>query len=344
MQTMIRDYQNQPGDHCGSTAMRSLLKHYSGLELPEVAVFGLGSGVYSLFISGAGMDPSPVLFGRTGSLELDAASALGIDYREQREPDDDKAWEQVRNEVQAGHPTMLTGDILYLDYREFKVHFPSHRFVLLGFDDDSRQAYIADRINVEAEICSYDALRKSRNPPEGMSTFNLWGRFHSTKPTRSLEEAARIALERCTRAMLATGPGDMSVFEEAASKARIVAGVDAVRAFADDLPSWAERADRRSVASYNASCIEKFGNGGGNFRRLYAGFLEWAHRLDPELVGPDSAAEMIEAADLWTGMSGTLYAASRDDAAPGLFDLAAEQTHVIADTEQRLFQKLADRL
>jgi len=37
LKTLIEGYQNHPGEHCGSVAMRGLLKHYCGLELPESA-------------------------------------------------------------------------------------------------------------------------------------------------------------------------------------------------------------------------------------------------------------------------------------------------------------------
>ena len=44
VKTLIEGYRSFPGEHCGSVAMRGLLRHYCGLELPEPAVFGLGSG------------------------------------------------------------------------------------------------------------------------------------------------------------------------------------------------------------------------------------------------------------------------------------------------------------
>ena len=202
MKTMIDGYKIFPGDHCGSVAMRGLLHHYCGLDLPESAVFGLGSGAASVYLSGPGLDPSAMLFGRTASMEQDLATNLDIDYRERPEVDNEEAWQIVREEVLAGRPTMLSGDILYLDYREFKVHFPGHRFVLLGFDDETQKAFIADRIRPEPEACSYGALITSRNPPEGMSTHNLWGRFHDTNVGRELVDAAKLAISRCAKAML----------------------------------------------------------------------------------------------------------------------------------------------
>ena len=45
MKAMIEGYEIVPGEHCGSTAMRGLLAHDCGLELPEPAVFGLSAAL-----------------------------------------------------------------------------------------------------------------------------------------------------------------------------------------------------------------------------------------------------------------------------------------------------------
>ncbi len=317
--------------------MRGLLNHYCGLALPEDAVFGLGSGLACVYMTGAGMDPAHLVFGRSISMEADLADNLQVDYREETEDDDEVAWQRVREEVIAGRPTMLSGDILYLDYREYKVHFPGHRFVLLGFDDETEKAEIADRINVEPEFCSYGALRTSRNPPEGMSTHNLWGKFHGTEVGRPLAEAARVAIDRCASAML-TGRESSGI---ALGGTSAVIGVEGIRRFADSIPSWASREDAGWVASYNARCIEKFGNGGGNFRRLYAGFLEWAHEIDSTLVPPDAGQQMRRAADAWTALSETLGAASKNVGDQDLWRRAPAEGRKIADLEESLFQSLA---
>jgi len=340
VRTLIENYQNSPGEHCGSVAMRSLLRHYCGLELPEPAVFGLGSGLTTGYLCMPGASPALMVFGRTGTLEADVAVALGADYVEQREPDDEKAWRDVREEVQAGRPTMLSGDILYLDYREYKVHFPGHRFVLLGFDDEKQAAYIADRINEEPEVCSYGALAKSRNPPEGLSTQNLWGRFRGGELKHDLQHATRSAVETCTRRMLnrdevpmgsLRGDGDVS----------FTLGLAGTRLFAEQVRAWGERDDAAELASFNAACLEKFGNGGGNFRRLYAGFLEWAHALDPVLVPAEAAGLCWRSADTWTRIAHLLWSVA-DGASP--WDEAAKHAGEIAQLEQELFERLENSL
>jgi len=320
--------------------MRGLLHHYCGLELPEHAVFGLGAGLDGVYLSAPELDPAAMTFGRTVNMELDVGRALGVDYREQPELDDALAWELAREEVMAGRPTMLTGDILYLDYREYKVHFPAHRFVLLGFDDETEIAWIADRIRTEPEACSYGALIKSRNPPEGISTFNLWGRFHGTAAARSLPEAARWAIDLCSRRMLGEEPSEIEALAKGQG-ALAVAGVAGIRRLAEDLPGWAARDDARWLASYNSRCIEKFGNGGGNFRRLYAGFLTWARELDEGLIPEQAPERARQAADGWTDLSVILAAAAEEAARPGLWREAAQRASAIAEIEEDLFTRLA---
>ena len=341
MKTQIENYTITPGEHCGSAAMRGLLHFYCGLELPEPAVFGLGAGIECVYLESAGSDPSISVFGRTLSLESDLGKMLEVDYREQTEADDDDAWQVVREEVLAGRPTMLSGDILYLDYREFKVHFPGHRFVLLGFDDETQKAFIADRIRPVPEACSYGALAESRNPPEGVSTQNLWGRFHGTEVGRTLRHAAASAIERAASHMLDAaedGPDEGSI---PPGDNRVTLGIAAIERFAREVSGWAEREDVLAISSFNASCIEKFGNGGGNFRRLYAGFLEWAHALDPKLVPASAAGLALESADGWTAASHFLYRVAEEGPVPELFDQAAGQMVRVAAIERQLFESMA---
>jgi hypothetical protein len=309
----------------------------------------LGAGVACVYLSGPTMDPYAVAYGRTLSMEVDLAAALQVDYREQPEADDAEAFEIVREEVLAGRPTMLSGDIFYLDYREFKVHFPGHRFVLVGFDDEEEKVYIADRIRPEPELCSYGALAMSRNPPEGMSTGNLWGRFHGTDVGRSLEDACEFAIRRATDHMLGggvedSGPDAASSAGFAPPGAEFVQGVAGIRRLAERLPEWATRDDATWLASFNGRVFEKFGNGGGNFRRLYAGFLEWAKETTPRLV-PENAPELaVRAADGWTALSACLEKASEEGAAASHWSDAAETAVRIADLEEELFQRLAERV
>lgn len=339
MQTRISGYRSFPGEHCGSVAMRGLLHHYCGLELAEDVVFGLGAGLGVMLLSSPAMSPGTLVAGRTPSMEIDLAAHLGVDYEERVEPDDERAWQDVREEVLAGRPTMLSGDIFYLDYRDYKVHFPGHRFVLLGFDDERQVVYIADRIREEPEVCSYPALFKSRNPPEGLSTRNLWGRFRGAAVKHDLTDATRLAVATCTRRMLGEADTSMEAFP-AAGGATLSGGIAGIRRLAEELPGWAQAGDPGALASYNAACIEKFGNGGGNFRRMYARFLDWARARDAERVPAEAVSLAWRAAEGWTALAHHLWAAADGE---DRWRESAAQAAAIADTEQELFERLAAR-
>jgi hypothetical protein len=351
MKKLIDDFRIFPGAHCGSVAMRGLLRHYTGLDLPEPVVFGLGAGPACGFLQSPSGSPAVVLFGRHAELELDVARHLQIDYRERTEEDDDEAWRVVREEVIAGRPTMLCGDIFYLDYRDFTVNFPAHRFVLLGFDDEAEQVFIADRINDTPETCSLSAVRISRNAPTPMSDQNRWGRFHDASVGRSLRDAAEAAIRKCARAMLEEGPthagsgADDDASANDASRMGVASfGLSGARAYAESLRGLHDHPEATATAKFNASCLEKFGNGGGNFRRLYAGFLEWARALDPGLVPAGASKRAIEAADAWTAASAALFRASDrpGEAAPWLE--AADHVDRAAGVEHTLFRALADHV
>ncbi|MCR9096962.1 MAG: BtrH N-terminal domain-containing protein [bacterium] len=337
MRKVIDDYRIHPGEHCGSASMRGLLAFYCDLQLPEDATFGLGAGLGSGFIDqrdNPQADYAVAVFGRTATFEVDLGRHLGIDYRERTEDDDDHAWAVVREEVLAGRPTMLAGDIFYLDYRDYKVNFPSHRFVLMGFDDEREEVYIGDRIREKFEICSLAAVKISRNAPTPMSDRNRWGRFHDTAVGNDLRTAAETAIRTCAASML--GENESSSFPGAKL------GVEGTRAYGDALPSVAALANAEATASFNAPLLEKFGNGGGNFRRLYAGFLTWARALDEKLV-PESAPDLcVSAADEWTAASGDILRARDTPGDPGPWKDAAGHIARAAELEETLFTRLAD--
>ncbi len=339
---LIEGYRNVPGEHCGSTAMRNLLQHYCGLELTEEEVFGLGSGLDFLVMETELFAPGILMFGRGPTMEVDATDALAVNYQEQIELDDERAWKVVKEEVLAGHPTMLSGDIFYLDYREFKVHFPAHRYVLVGFEDDKETAWIADRRDPEPQACSYEGLRKSRNPPDFMSTFNTWGKFYGTEVGRSLPEAFEHAIGKTVSRMRGESTGHTQIFELVArgKPFELATGLAGLERLRDMIADWAVSEHAPQSAGYAAKCIEAFGTGGGNFRNLYAGFLRSAHQQVPHLVGASTHQIATNAAERWTDLSKALGELAKS---PESFDVAATQALVdgIIQSESELIDTLA---
>jgi hypothetical protein len=344
MRVLIENYRNLPAGHCGSGAMRNLIYHYCGLELEEGVVFGLGAGLDSVFFTYENARPPFMLFGRGSSMEVDLAETLGMDYAEKMQPDDDLAWQEVRDEVIAGRPTMLSGDILYLDYREYKVHFPAHRFVLLGFDDEKEEVYIADRVREETETCSMHALRTSRNPTEAISTYNAWGKFSSGAQRNSLPDACGLALYKTVSRMQGMDLSQRELMAAAAGNSGgiVEAGLKGLRTFAAQLRNWPERDDAADHARYVESAIIKYGTGGGFFRNHFAVFMAWALEQRPDLVTSVTVALAHKAADEWNALAPTMQALAETPGDRDLWDRAQGQVEDIYETEYSLFGHLGD--
>ncbi len=80
-------------------------------------------------------------------------------------------------------------------------------------------------------------------------------------------------------------------------------GLPGLRRLAAEIGEWPEATeDWQWCARFNYQVIERRGTGGGNFRRMYARFLEEAGYAEAELAS--------EASDLWTELAGALREAS----------------------------------
>ena len=222
------------------------------------------------------------------------------------------------------------------------MRFPAHRFVLLGFDDQNESAFIADRVDPEPQRCSYKALATSRNPDTGITTFNLWGKFFDTKVKNSLKEAAIQALKRNVDRMIGKDTTQMELISSAVDKNTVVAtGIDGLKEFTNDLVRWHERQDGGKLAVYNAQCIEKFGTGGGNFRKMYATFLDWAHHLLPDIVDKNIVSLAEKSAAGWTKLSDLLLTASKESKSKDVWKQASKKMAEITELETELFEKLS---
>ncbi|MEM0954291.1 MAG: BtrH N-terminal domain-containing protein [Pseudomonadota bacterium] len=337
---MIDNFRIIPAGHCGSGSMRNLIYHYCDVDLPEAVVFGLGAGIDSIFFTRPD-NTGFTLFGRGVTMEADLARTLGIDYREQIQPDDDLAWEEVRAEVDAGRPTMLSGDILYLDYREYKVHFPAHRFVLLGYDDSRQEVYIADRINPTPETCSMGALRRSRNPKDAISTFNLWGKFHSGRIAHSLPSACERALRITVDRMLGRDQSQSELMQgNLAEGAELATGLAGLVLLSRHMRHWPQQSRPDHCARDLDNAIEKFGTGGACFRQHFADFLGWAALQRPDLISASSAVSAANAAGHWRNLSGLLQPLKLEGAGRASWHAVFDQMEQIVDTEQTLFKAL----
>jgi len=317
---MVPDYEHLPGHHCGSTALRNLLR-FHGVEISEEMAFGLGAGACFYYVTIDGTSPSRWFNGRTARLEENFDELTGAALRLRTfDPGDDGAWEAARAEVDAGNPALLLTDLYYLDHYGNSAHFPGHAVVLAGYDEEV--AYLSDT-GFEGlqttRLANLDRARHSEHP-----AYPLAGHMFvatSGVAAEGLREAVPAAIERAATAMLEPElPG--------------FSGLDAVRRLAAEAGAWPEQAeDWQWCARFGYQVIERRGTGGGAFRPMYSRFLAEAGRPEAPLAAAAGAA--------WTELAEAFRVASEHDKPePRLWREIDSAANAVAEAEERLWSEL----
>jgi hypothetical protein len=317
--TFVERYRHVPGKHCGSTALRNLLA-FHGAEVSEELAFGLGAGACFYYVAVEGQSPSRFTNGRVARLEEQFVELTGAPLRLETSDDPKAAWETARAVVDSDRPAILLTDLYYLDHYGRSAHFPGHAVVLAGYDDEI--AYLSDTGFEALQTTRLENLALARH--EQNPVFPLSGHLFHVPDGASVGElrsAAPRAIERAVTQMLEPELGDFQ-------------GLPALRRFADEVGEWPRDAeDWQWCARFGYQVIERRGTGGGNFRRMYARFLDE--------LGYEEAGLAAEAAERWTVLADSLLTASEADAPePGLWSEVGEEAHRVLDAEERLWTAL----
>src|SRR3954447_24228659 len=238
----VAHFPHRMSGHCGSGAFRDLLEFHGlsweGEPLSEAMVFGLSGGVGCFYYELPEMDPPLYLVGRTGGLERGVCDHLTIGLDLRRTDDGGEAWRWLRDELDAGRPTMVNADIQQLDYLRVKLSNTMHDIVVTGYDEDAGVALIADNDREEIQRCALDSLARARGSQgfPGPSHHATWVmRFPDRLP------APRAAVERA----LAQAAANMRDPSEPLFGLGGGVGLDHVESFAASYARWPELFGKR---------------------------------------------------------------------------------------------------
>lgn len=326
---------HRSGNHCGSTTLRNLSTFY-GWGFDESTCFGLAAGLGFTYrkLSAA---PERLFFGRTPDLEREFFEILDLPYSRYEGDPFDVAWRAITEHIDGGDPVMIFTDLYYLDYYGTDTHFSPHSLLVVGYDDD--RAYLADSEFDEVQTLPLDSFQKALTSDHMTPLQCRYQVVDEPTPGSDFETAATVAIEKMTRFMLESAssesvPGDGGI-----------QGVEAIRAFADDVPSWDDLSDPSWTARFAYQNIERRGTGGGAFRSMYASFLEGA--ADRISIPGDAPSTMADISADWTDVAEVLYEASEADTTTELREYlrrASDDIGLIADREADLYRTLRSSL
>ncbi len=322
---MLRDtYPHQLAGHCGSGSFRDLLQ-FHGLDygngpLSEGFAFGLGGGVGFLYVEVPGSPTPAYLVGRTGTLEEDLASVLGMGLTLRDTDDPDEGWANVAAQIDAGRPPMVWADIAELEYLRVKLTNTRHDIVVVDYDLDAGVAFIADNDREELQPCSLASLARARDS-RGFPGPNHHRVFVYDWPSEL--PPARETVQRA----LAVTDANMRDGGERLGTLKGATGLAGVAAFADAYPRWPETFgdDLEQALGGLSLLIVKAGTGGALFRSLQAEFLLDAAQLLDDAALERAGHAYADCARLWVQLAATARAGDHLDGVALVEQLAIEE-------------------
>jgi hypothetical protein len=301
--TLTQDYPHRMGGHCGSGAMRDLL-HWHGLGWDgppdEGLVFALGGALGLSYLRSSDLVPPLYLVGRGGDFEIDLPRRLGGQVHVLTTDDPQQGWSWVRDEIDAGRPSLVWGDIAELPYLRVKLQMSRHDIVVIGYDEAKGIAFVVDNDRADVQEVPLDALARARSStsfpqPTRHCTYRI------TWPG-ALPDVAGVAAEAFRQSAASMRHPSQPGIVDTTTAAAGSEGLAAVAQLAADVQTWADLpVDELEILLLSLSAfIEKAGTGGGLFRRLLADGCADVARLTGDLATTDLAVAASRCAQAWT--------------------------------------------
>jgi Domain of unknown function (DUF4872)/Butirosin biosynthesis protein H, N-terminal len=332
---MKTDFTHIQSAHCESGVTSSLLRHAGIDKMTEPLAFGIGAGLFFVYIPLLKINNGPAIAFRTmpGLIFSKTCHSLGIPVTRKKFSRKDKAEFFLDQCLENGQPAGCQVGVYYLSYfpKEYRFHFNAHNIIVYGHEQDNY--LISDPIMEKpTTLTSYELARvrfaRGALAPRGQLYYPKEG-FHITDD--QLKKAIQNGIHKNVRSMLHI-PGN-------------IAGVAGIKYTGRKIKKWRDRLGLHKAGLYLAQLVrmqEEIGTGGGGFRYIYGAFLQEAYDYHPidQLMeisamftrsGDAWRTAAIQAAGIYKGRIG-----SQED-----FNVMGDYLLEIAELEKQAFQALS---
>ncbi len=327
---MQLDFKHHQSAHCENGVASNLLKD-KGINISEPMVFGIGSGLFFVYLPFIKVNHAPVVSYRPlpGMIFNKLAKRLGIKIKRTKFSSESNANKALEENLKNNIPTGLQVGVYNLTYfpDEYRFHFNAHNLVVYGKNDN--QYLISDPVMEHVTELSEDELNKVRFAkgafaPKGQMYYPI-----HIPAEINYEKAITTAIKDTCRNMLAPIP---------------IVGVKGIKFVSRQIRKWPVKHGNKKANHYLAQLVrmqEEIGTGGGGFRFIYAAFLQEASvRLKNEELRK-LATEMTEIGDLWRDFAVQASRVYKNRSAQNdVYNMLADNLLDIANREEAFFKKL----
>lgn len=327
---MKLNFEHHQTAHCENGVASNLLIN-KGIKLSEPMIFGIGSGLFFVYLPFLKVNFAPGFSYRPmpGSIFSKAAKRLNIKIKRQKFSNPKEAQKALEKNLENNIPTGLQVGVFNLTYfpEEYKFHFNAHNLVVYG--KENGRFLISDPVMDFVTTLSEEELEKVRYAKGALSP-----KGHMYYPTEipteiHLEEAIIKGIKDTCKNMLAPVP---------------IIGVKAIRWVARSIPKWANKKGTKITNHYLGQLVrmqEEIGTGGGGFRFIYGAFLQEASEILKNEQLKVLSKEITDIGDLWRDFAVDIARVykNRNSKSNIYQELSNKMLH-IADLEEAFYKKL----
>lgn len=326
---MQLNFIHKPSGHCENGVVSNLLRFY-GINLSEVMVFGLGSGLFFAHMPFIRLHGMPLTSFRPlpGEIFSRVVLLLNIKIKRLKFRNKDKAMKALDDVLLNGTPVGMIVGVYHLPYfpKEYRFHFNAHNICVIGKEKDIYT--VSDPVVMEKCTLTHEELKLVRF---ASGTYPPKGRMYyisdiSSQKKLDKEIIRRAIIRNCNRMLKIPIP---------------MFGVNGIRYLACRMRKWENKLGSKKAALNLAQIVrmnEEIGTGGAGFRFIYAAFLQEASDLINEPMLRVFSKQMTMIGDLWRDFS---YNAARlfknRDFDCITYDQLADKLNIIADREEKFF-------
>ncbi len=327
---METNFTHHQSAHCENGVASNLLKH-NGLNISEPMVFGIGSGLFFVYLPFLKVNYAPAISYRPmpGIIFNRLAKRLNIKIKRIKFSSETNAANALDENLKNNIPTGLQVGVFNLSYfpEEYRFHFNAHNLVVYGKTDT--HYLISDPVMENVTTLTHAELNKVRFAkgafaPRGQMYYPI-----QIPQNVDLKKAILKGIKNTCRDMLAPAP---------------IIGVRGIRLVARKIKKWPIKHGTKKANHYLAQIVrmqEEIGTGGGGFRFIYAAFLQEAAVILENQKLKELSTEMTIIGDAWRDFAvnaSRIYKnrSTQED----VYNTVADELLAIADKEEVFFKKL----
>ena len=332
---MKTEFKHLQAAHCENGVTTNLLRSVGVDKLTEPLAFGIGSGLFFVYIPLLKINKGPAIAFRTmpGLIFKRTCKSLNIPVVRKKFSSKAAASKFLDECLQSGQPVGCQVGVYYLTYfpKEYRFHFNAHNLIVYGSEGDNY--FISDPVMENTTTLTRYELERVRFAKGALApNGQLYYPAADVKVTdEQLRNAIKTGIKRNVRDMIGI-PGP-------------IAGVNGISFTGKKIKKWKDKLGQQTAGLYLAQLVrmqEEIGTGGGGFRYIYAAFLQEAHTFHPNDVLPEISKIFTASGDLWR--SAAVQAAGIYKGRIGSqadFNVMGDYLLEIAEVEKKAFKALS---